>query len=56
MIIQSKVSIKDDGYTKTSCRVDASACNKDAGQLNQENYKSNWKKSQNLEHKKERDL
>ena len=48
LVIPSLVHVVDDGSSKASGRVDASSCNGDGGQVNQEHCKPNWKRSQNL--------
>ena len=56
MIIPSTVPVEDNGCAKAPCGVDASSSDGDGGQVNQENCEPNWKRSQNLQHRKERQI
>lgn len=51
LVIPCKVSVEDNGGSKTPGRIYASSCDRDGGQMNQENRESNGERSQNLHDK-----
>nr|GMD29874.1 putative aquaporin [Ipomoea batatas] len=49
LVIPSVIFVVDNGSAKATCRIDASSCDGDGGQVNQENRKPNWERSQYLD-------